>query len=37
MPTINPFETLNRGFSLVDLTNAIDNLPPRPSRIRRSI
>jgi hypothetical protein len=33
MTTINPFETLNRGFTLVDLTSAIDNLPPRPSRI----
>jgi hypothetical protein len=33
MPTINPFENLNRGFTLIDLTAAIDNLPPRPSRI----
>ena len=33
MPVINPFDNLNRGFSLVEMTAAIDNLPPRPSRV----
>ena len=33
MAVINPFDNLNRGFSLVEMTAAIDNLPPRPSRV----
>jgi hypothetical protein len=33
MPAINPFERLSKGFTLVDMTAAIDMLPPRPSRI----
>jgi hypothetical protein len=33
MSTLNIFDQLNKGFTLVDLTTAIDNLPPRPSRV----
>ncbi|MDR1039902.1 MAG: major capsid protein [Deltaproteobacteria bacterium] len=33
MPMNNPFDTLNSGFTLAEMTAAINNLPARPSRI----